>query len=61
MTRKDYELIARTIKDSLAPNRQPIDMALDRFFAGRIALELKRDNANFNREKFLRACGVSDV
>lgn len=55
MTAKDFELIAETMKAF----RRDTDMhetidALSRDFADR----LKATNKQFNRDKFLRACGV---
>lgn len=53
MTRKDFELIARTIK-GLDPG---VRYALGHVFAD--ALEKHGGNANFDRYKFLHACGVA--
>jgi hypothetical protein len=55
MTRKDFELIASTLKTfrEYADDRSAID-ALSRDFADR----LKATNQQFNRDKFLRACGA---
>lgn len=57
MTRKDYVLIARAIKQS---KNQAVLLELDaiRYTAENIATELQGDNGNFNKEKFLTACGV---
>jgi hypothetical protein len=60
MTRKDVELIAATIKAARCdtPYRQDrIDALNDltRDFADR----LKATNQQFNRDKFLRACGIT--
>jgi hypothetical protein len=56
MTRKDFELIASTMKTAreYADDRQAID-ALSRDFADR----LKATNKQFNRDKFLHACGCA--
>lgn len=61
MTRKDYVKIAEVFK-------QYIEVAEDgdddvhaetvKFLASSMAYMLKRDNAAFNRDKFLDACGV---
>jgi hypothetical protein len=63
MTRKDYELIARAFRitketvrtDTLDPVMRTagVNMA-----AKELAAALSRDNARFNRERFLQACGV---
>ena len=55
MTRKDFELIATTLqhfKATVRVNAHAFD-ALALEFADR----LKNTNAQFNRDKFLRACG----
>jgi len=58
MTKKDYELIAAAIKD----NREydPMECyaeALDDV-ARSLATALQRDNPRFDRDRFLKACGV---
>lgn len=55
MTRKDFELIAATLNSQRRKlyNTDALDM-LARDFADR----LKATNKQFNRDKFLRACGV---
>jgi hypothetical protein len=54
MTRKDYILIAQTIKG--------LDECLDEMSleatASALAGALAGDNPNFDRERFLTACGV---
>jgi hypothetical protein len=54
MTRKDFELIAATLKThrEYADDRNAVD-ALSEDFATR----LMATNAQFDRAKFLRACG----
>jgi hypothetical protein len=54
MTRKDFELIAATIKAQrdVTPN-----LCVD-LLARDFADVLKATNKQFNRDKFLRACGV---
>ncbi len=65
MTRKDYQLIARTIKESLEINQhswktnestdsQIAIMAL----AQTLAIRLKDENPLFNHEIFAKACGI---
>lgn len=58
MTRKDFELIARTIK-RLAGDRNggQSKETVAEVFAD--ALRVHSGNANFDRAKFLKACGVS--
>lgn len=57
MTRKDFELIAATLKgarDGTSDNRCLLDERAHDF-----ANRLKLTNAQFNRYKFLRECGVT--
>mgnify|MGYP006899563594 FL=1 len=62
MTRKDYELLARVVKrerDSWNENNANL-VAIDtcyRFALG-LAHELEKDNPEFNRAKFIKACGL---
>lgn len=51
MTKKDYVLIARVL-------RECADTAVGKGIAKRMAEELKRDNGAFRRDTFLSACGV---
>lgn len=55
MTKKDFELIARDIK-----NGEYIGNAFEsrNQIAKRLASSLAKTNPRFNREKFLTACGV---
>lgn len=59
MTRKDFELIAATIKDELQhvacgeEQRNTVCSVAEAF-----ARSLRASNPSFNRERFLRACGV---
>jgi hypothetical protein len=63
MTRKDYVLIAVALRDTLL-----IDCPTEEFLNGaiaardsavlRVADALGRDNPRFDRERFLKACGV---
>ena len=59
MTRKDYELIARSLRstkpDELSTTvEQVLWRRTCRVFAG----DLQADNPNFNCKLFLRACGI---
>jgi hypothetical protein len=53
MTRKDYRLIADTIK-SCEPNK---DLSL-RFFTYKLADKLWQDNQRFMYDRFYLACGL---
>lgn len=65
MTRKDFELIARTIKQTRAdflcsdgePSVVDSDGALSEV-SENLADALATTNAGFNRERFLATCGV---
>lgn len=61
MTRKDYELIAKTIHATRFGHDHDEDATrgIDAV-AEALTTQLKRDNPNFDRERFLRACGVGD-
>jgi hypothetical protein len=54
MTRKDYELIAKVLKDFTGDSGDVIDR--DKI-ALSLALALELDNPRFNRERFLVASG----
>lgn len=58
MTRKDFELIAATIKHA-KDNDDPWAGATYDCLAEALADKLKETNALFNRDRFLRACGVA--
>ena len=55
MTRKDYNLIAEVLRDSL--DLIVDDLALEAL-ASNFADELALDNPRFDRARFLAACGV---
>lgn len=66
MTKKDYELIAQTIRifatepedfAGVFEDDQPADQYTVRIIAYRLAGELQIDNSRFDRERFLTACG----
>lgn len=64
MTKKDFELIAQTIKALVAPsfeeNSQGLfDAEARGFVAWRFAEALRATNPRFNAERFLKACGVA--
>ena len=55
MTRKNFELIARVIKNADEVADEWAREALAEMFAR----ELATTNENFNRDRFLKACGVA--
>ena len=61
MTKKDYELIAKAIKEiaTLQTNKQA-GIAIHTV-AANIALHMGNTNPQFDRSKFLNACGVSNL
>lgn len=62
MSKKDYEAIARAIKDArpFPSPRHEIAIANDIInnVANNLAEECERANPRFDRARFLRACGV---
>jgi hypothetical protein len=56
MSRKDYELIARVLRDANVADEHQYEL-LERIALG-FALELAATNPRFDRERFLAACGV---
>lgn len=58
MTKKDFELIAATIKAQRAVSLFATPDALDAL-ARDFADALRATNKQFNRDRFLRACGVT--
>lgn len=62
MTKKDYELIAGVFRNTEPNTRWPsMPSAGDLFYllVIKLANELQDKNRRFDRDKFLRACGVS--
>lgn len=57
MTRKDYELIARVLRDKHERWDATGQMAV-RAIAEAFATELATTNPRFDRARFLKACGV---
>lgn len=60
MQRRHFELIANTLagtRDTIQGEQFKIVHDL---YARAFATHLQATNPNFNRDKFLRACGVSD-
>ncbi len=58
MTRKDFELIAAIIKAERANPMSETSRWLFDNLSHEFAAKLKTTNAQFNRDRFLRACGV---
>ncbi len=59
MTKKDYILISKTLKDIFDCNAFCLDDDNDKFsVAYRFAEALRATNPAFDREQFLTACGV---
>lgn len=56
MTRKDYEVIAKAIKDT-RENYYPESVAVAHV-VGVLASRLKEDNPRFDVYKFVEACGI---
>ena len=64
MQRRHFELIAETIKRArFAPNVSPFQGISEKdheLIAREFSQSLHATNPNFNRARFLRACGVED-
>ena len=58
MTKRDFELIAATLKQALRDAEAHQNGAPIRQLAWDFADRLKSTNKQFNADKFLRACGV---
>lgn len=54
MTKKDYQLIADAIRESIQGNPQDVDQAWD-FLMMNLATAFKEDNQLFDRNKFYAA------
>ena len=52
MTRKDYVMIAKTIKGHCEGSDDHVIMG----FALSLSIELEKDNPRFNRRRFVEAC-----
>jgi hypothetical protein len=62
MTKKDFELIAATLRALLFENAggcTPQAAKVHAYLSADFADRLKATNKQFNRDKFLRACGCS--
>jgi hypothetical protein len=60
MTKKDYELIAKTLRNYnyLVPATTPAPEVIEGICKD-LATRLGDDNKKFNRDRFLAACGVT--
>lgn len=56
MTKKHYEMVAKILKRE--NTRVGGDDGMIESIATLLAIEFKLDNPNFDRTKFLKACGV---
>lgn len=59
MTKKDYELIAGAIEYGISGNDILPDGDIMAIITS-IARALQADNPHFDRQKFLKACGLED-
>lgn len=60
MTKKDYELIASTLAELMADfNNSGDDSVSLSLVCGELSDALAKENPRFNREIFLKACGVN--
>lgn len=57
MTRRDFERLARAVKDMRSGPNKIGDDAAD-VVARRLAVEMAQSNANFVEDRWLDACGV---
>lgn len=58
MTKKDYIAIAAAIREQVDADANKGGHSITRAIADRIADACARDNARFDRGRFLAACGV---
>lgn len=58
MTKKHYEMIARAINHEITLTRYEGDVTPLKNLAERLSREFQSDNARFDRQKFLSACGA---
>ena len=61
MSRRNYVAVAAIIADEVAAYpTDPIAQTVIRNFAERMADTFEEDNARFDRERFLTACGLGE-
>lgn len=64
MTKKDYEKFAAMMRTHICVNVEPADQweagydSAMREVANSLASVFQRDNPRFDRERFLKACGI---
>jgi hypothetical protein len=59
MSRKDYEAIAAMLRQHIVGGITADEQATARAIAGNLAGHFAQDNARFDSERFLTACGVA--
>lgn len=60
MTRKHYKIIAEAMAES-KPHLYPDSMQTWKATVETLAMYLQHNNANFDKDKFLEACGYEKV
>lgn len=60
MSRKDFELLARVIKDARSSADSGPEIGQTDHIAERIATALVGHSSTFDKERFLKACGVQE-
>lgn len=61
MTRKDYTVIANALAEVIEDGKNDCaDLYTARYAAARVATALGNAYANFDRDRFLAACGMQD-
>jgi hypothetical protein len=58
MTRKHYILIASSLLSTRPPKRQHVRYTQWHTTVNDLALDLRLNNNNFDRQRFLEACGL---
>ena len=58
MTKKDYELIANTVKEVKRLYASKSDSPILTILMFELARELKKENPKFDKQKFANACGL---
>lgn len=61
MTKKDYELIARSIFVDISAMKTDAEIAGAQAIAMGLAEQLQAMNPRFDRGRFLDACGVNEI
>lgn len=60
MSRKDFELLARVIKDARSSADSSPEIGQTDHIAERIATALVGHSSTFDKDRFLKACGVKE-